>query len=68
MATKEPKVKATTRCDCGATVFQGPFQRGEFVGGTFVVRETVFQCRGCHKEYDQAAIAALPVRTVELPA
>lgn len=37
------------QCPCGATVFQGPVQRGEFVDGAFVVRETVYACVRCHR-------------------
>lgn len=68
MATKEPKFKATTVCQCGATRFQGPTQIGEFVGGTFVIIETIHRCVNCHKEYDLDGIAKLDTRTVELPA
>lgn len=37
--------------NCGATLFQGPFQRGHFEGSKFVVDEEVYQCRNCHTEY-----------------
>lgn len=50
MATKSsPKLRK--ECVCGATVFQGPYQRGEVVDGKLEVREEVVQCRGCHREY-----------------
>ena len=43
----EPPVKK--KCPlCGATMFQGPFQRGEIINGEFVVREELYNCVGCH--------------------
>ena len=40
-----------TECpNCHGTQFQGPFNRGHFEGETFVIDETVYQCRTCHTE------------------
>lgn len=49
--TVQPERPAIKQCpNCGATIFQGPFFRGEIgMDGTMVtVRETVFQCMGCN--------------------
>ena len=44
-------VKGTKkRCECGASVFQGPYQRGEIINGKFAHHEIVYQCRNCHRE------------------
>ena len=40
--------KTVKRCACGATVFQGTFQRGQIVDGVLAVRETLYQCVNCH--------------------
>lgn len=65
---KEPKVKETTQCDCGATLFQGPTDTVEIVNGNIVVKERALRCLKCHKEYPLDVALALPVRRVELPA
>lgn len=53
----KPKSKTLKRCECGATVFQGPYQRGEIVDGQMKVRETIFQCVNCHAVKPVTAIA-----------
>jgi len=69
----EPKAKytiaTTTRtktvkmCECGATRFQGPFQRGEIVDDEFRVQETLYQCVACNRVKPLEKIA---YHTVEL--
>lgn len=41
--------KITKRCpNCGATIFQGPVQRGPIVGDVHQVKETLYTCVNCH--------------------
>ena len=60
----EPKQanKNIKQCECGATLFQGPFYRGEFVGGTFIARDEIYQCRNCHREWLLAEVTSLAER------
>jgi hypothetical protein len=60
---KEKRIKV---CECGATLFQGPFYRGSFVNGAFVPVEEVYQCRHCHREYGQETLVALVERVIPL--
>ena len=42
--------KTIKQCpNCGATVFQGPYGRGEIVNGEFVTKETLYNCANCHR-------------------
>lgn len=58
----ESQAKRIKQCECSATAFQGPFHRGEFVDGTFVVKEEVYQCRNCHREWTLAEVLGLAER------
>ena len=46
---KKEKTKTIKKCICGATVFQGPFQRGPIVDGVQIVREILYQCVNCNR-------------------
>ena len=46
---KKEKTKTIKKCICGATVFQGPFQRGPIVDGMQIVRETLYQRVNCNR-------------------
>lgn len=46
---KDESPKTAKRCTCGASVFQGPFQRGPIVDGLQIVRETLYQCVNCNR-------------------
>lgn len=51
MPKEKTEVQTGTRkvCECGARIFQGPFQRGEIINGAVVVRENLYQCVHCHR-------------------
>lgn len=45
-----PEDKVIKKCpSCGATVFQGPYHRGEIVNGEFEAKETLYNCANCHR-------------------
>ena len=45
-----PADKVIKKCpSCGATLFQGPYGRGEIANGEFVVKETLYNCANCHR-------------------
>ena len=56
--------KNLKRCTCGATVFQGPFQRGEIRNGVMIVRETLYQCVGCNAVWDISKLGEIAVPTI----
>lgn len=67
MAKRSEKTRERTECpNCKGTGFQGPFQRGHFEGGVFIVDEEVYQCRTCHTEYAGAeSLRVVPLIEVE---
>ena len=46
---EQPDKSTRKFCECGARIFQGPFTRGEIIGGALQVRETLYQCVNCHR-------------------
>lgn len=44
-----PPPKTLKQCECGATLFQGPFRRGEIRNGDFLPREILWQCVNCNR-------------------
>jgi uncharacterized protein with PIN domain len=67
MAKQPAKTRTRTECpNCKGILFQGPFQRGHFEGGVFIVDEEVYQCRTCHTEYSGAdLLRVVPLIEVE---
>ena len=63
--TKSNAGKTLKQCpNCGATVFQGPFQRGPIVNGKHDAQETLWQCVNCNRV---SPVDGLADHEVEVP-
>lgn len=50
--------------NCRATLFQGPYHRGEIVNGEFVAKETLYNCANCHRPLALSEMNDRPVEIV----